>query len=81
MKGLTIKAPEGLKKELADLAVNVRKDQIDFNVLKKLKRTENELVERCLLINFKTVDELKQLFYFILTYYEPILDTIQKLNI
>ena len=56
VKGLSVQAPEGLKKELAD---NIKKDSFDFNILKKLKVTENELVERCLLINFKTNDELK----------------------
>jgi hypothetical protein len=59
VKGLSVQAPEGLKKELADLALNIKKDSFDFNILKKLKVTENELVERCLLINFKTNDELK----------------------
>ncbi len=40
-----------------------------------------DIIPRCLLISYKTKDELKQLYYFILHYYEPLLDQMQKFHL
>lgn len=64
------------KQELLNFKFSVRKEPVDFSIVKKLKALENESLQRCALLHFKTNNELSQLYYFILMYYDPLLDVV-----
>jgi hypothetical protein len=55
--------------------------QLNLEVASELRQRHKQMAKRATMLSFKVSDENKRLFHFVLTYYEPLLDGLQKQNL